>query len=169
MIYVIGSLRNPKIPTIAAELRRETWEEIFDNWYAAGPEADDYWQAYEKAKGHTFAEALASHEAQHVFAFDQTHLLRASGVVLVLPAGKSGHLELGWALGKGKKGYILLDGEPDRFDVMYNFADGVFTTVSELARQIRRDLSPRPAISFTGDTDLWRPEGRLGVRLAGRS
>jgi len=56
--------------------------------------------------------------------------------VLVLPAGKSGHLELGYMIGQGKPGYILLDGEPERFDVMYNFATGVFTNLSDLLKVI---------------------------------
>ncbi len=79
-----------------------------------------------------YKEALADHGAQHVYNFDRTFLTRASTVVLVLPAGKSGHLELGWALGQGKRGFILLDGEPDRYDVMYNFSTGVCLSMQEL-------------------------------------
>lgn len=131
MIYVIGSLRNPRVPEVAEELRSHG-AEVFDGWYAAGPEADDYWQAYANARGQGFAEALADWPAQNVFKFDLTHLSRADVVVLVLPAGKSGHLELGWALGQGKAGYILLDGEPERYDVMYNFATGVANNLKDL-------------------------------------
>lgn len=122
MIYLIGSLRNPKVPLVANTLREATGVEVFDDWYAAGPEADDYWQRYEQGRGHTFAQALRGHAAQNVFAFDKRHLERATTAVLVAPAGKSGHLELGIHLGKGKPGYILLDGEPERWDVMYQFA-----------------------------------------------
>ena len=52
--------------------------------------------------------------------------------MLVLPAGKSGHLEAGYLIGQGKPVYILLAGEPERFDVMYNFAAGVYTSLDEL-------------------------------------
>ena len=130
-MYLIGSLRNEKVPEIANILRAEG-HEVFDQWYGAGPEADDCWQKYCKNKGMNFREALADHGAQHVYHFDRTFLTRSDTVVLVLPAGKSGHLELGWALGQGKRGYILLDGEPERYDVMYNFADGVFTNIGDL-------------------------------------
>ena len=130
MIYLIGSLRNPEVPRIAAKLR-DAELEVFDDWYAAGPEADDKWRDYERERGRTYRQALNGYAARHVFDFDRHHLERASAVVLVLPAGKSGHLELGWALGQGKKGYILLD-SPERWDVMYQFADGVFETVDEL-------------------------------------
>ena len=135
MIYLIGSLRNPEIPLIANQLR-EAGHEVFDDWYAAGPEADDYWRDYERGRGHNFREALQGHAAGHVYCFDREHLERANIVVLALPAGKSGHLELGWALGQGKKGYILLDADPERFDVMYKFATAVVTTVDELIKEL---------------------------------
>jgi len=135
LIYLIGSLRNPEVPKIAEQLRFYG-HEVFDQWYGAGPNADDCWQEYCKNKGMNFKEALADHGAQHVYQFDRTYLTRADTVVLVLPAGKSGHLELGWALGQGKKGYILLNGEPDRYDVMYNFATGVFCSLDELATEL---------------------------------
>lgn len=135
MIYLIGSLRNPRVPEVAKELR--TWGfEVFDEWHAAGEEADQKWRDYEVARGHTFSEALKGYPARHVFEYDRLHLLRSTTVVLMLPAGKSGHLELGWALGKGKQGYILLDGEPDRFDVMCAFADDVFTDLQQLVNQL---------------------------------
>jgi len=134
MIYLIGSLRNPEIPKIAKVLR-EAGFETFDDWYAAGPEADDKWRDYEVGRGRSFKEALQGYAAGHVFEFDFKHLKRADTVVLVLPAGKSGHLELGWSLGQGKRGYILLD-NPERFDVMYKLATGVFDKLEDLVSEI---------------------------------
>ena len=131
VVYLVGSLRNPEVTKIAKRLR-EYGLEVFDDWMAAGPEADDYWMKYEQQRGHSLAEAIKGHAAQHVFHFDKRHLEAADAVVLVLPAGRSGHLELGWALGRGKRCYILLDREPERFDVMYAFADGVYTDLKAL-------------------------------------
>ena len=105
---------------------------VFDDWYAAGPEADDKWMDYEKARGHDFATALQGYAANHVYQFDLHHLKRADMGLLVLPAGKSGHLEFGYMIGQGKPAYILLDKEPDRFDVMYRFATGVFSKIDDL-------------------------------------
>jgi nucleoside 2-deoxyribosyltransferase len=136
IIYLIGSLRNPQVPVIANQLREAT-HEVFDDWYAAGPEADDKWRDYEQARAHTFSEALQGYAANHVFEFDRHHLRRCDAAVLLLPAGKSGHLELGYAIGLGKPGYILMGAEPDRFDVMYRFATGVFYTVEELIDVLR--------------------------------
>lgn len=130
-IYLIGSLRNPRVTEIA-KLLREQGHEVFDDWMAAGPEADDYWMRYEQARGHDFKTALAGYAGQHVYTYDKYHLDRCGVGVLVLPAGKSGHLELGYLIGQGKPGYILLEGEPERFDVMYNFASGVYTKLEDL-------------------------------------
>ena len=141
MIYLIGSLKNPEIPKIANRLREALKVEVFDDWFAAGPEADDKWRDYEIGRERSFMEALSGLAARHVFEFDKRHLEHASSVVLALPAGKSGHLELGWALGRGVPGFVLLD-SPERWDVMYQFATGVFTNLEELIDHLissRRD------------------------------
>ena len=127
MIYLIGSLRNPEVPKLAHCLR-QAGHEVFDDWYAAGPHADDCWQAYEEARGESFQEALQGNAAQHVYQYDRRHLDRASAGVLMLPAGRSGYLELGYLIGQGKPGYVLLDKPPERWDVMYGFADRVCVT-----------------------------------------
>lgn len=134
-IYLIGSLRNPNIPKIANQLRDEGFE-VFDDWYAAGPEADDYWRDYEKGRGHSFTEALDGYACWHVFDYDKSHLDRCDMAVLALPAGKSGHLELGYFIGTGKPGFILMDDDPDRFDCMYRFANKVVYSVDTLVEAI---------------------------------
>lgn len=133
-MYVIGSLRNENVPSVADELR-QIGIDAFDDWMAAGPEADDYWKKYERGRGHSYQDALSGYAAQHVFVFDKYHLDRCDAALLVLPAGRSGHLELGYAIGSGKSGFILLDGDyldDGRFDVMYNFATRVFTSKGEM-------------------------------------
>jgi hypothetical protein len=136
MVYLIGSLRNPEVPKIAEAIRLATGEEVFDDWFSAGPEADDKWRDYERSRGHSYQQALSGLAAKHVFEFDRLHLERASSVVLALPAGKSGHLELGWAMGSGTPGYILLD-SPDRWDIMYQFATGVFSNLTDLVKELK--------------------------------
>jgi hypothetical protein len=131
VIYIIGSLRNPRIPEVGRELRR-LGHEVFDDWFAAGPLADDAWKEYEQSLGRNYAEALDGAAADHVFSFDKRHLDAAEGAVLVAPAGKSAHLELGYMVGQGKRTAVLID-SPDRWDVMYKFADAVVFTISELA------------------------------------
>lgn len=138
-VYLIGSLRNPEIPIIAKGIRRRfPFVEVFDDWYAAGPEADDYWQKYETTKGNDMARALNGHAAKHVFSFDKRHLDASDIGILVMPAGKSGHLEIGYMAGKGKRTYVLLDKEPERFDVMYNFTNGVYTDIGMLLEELTK-------------------------------
>ena len=130
-IYVIGSLRNEEIPNVAKSLR-SVGLDVFDDWFAAGPEADDFWKKYEVDRGHDYKEALKGYAARHVYEFDRHHLDRCDAALLVLPAGRSGHLELGYVIGSGKPGYILLDGQDARFDVMYGFATEVFVNEGEM-------------------------------------
>lgn len=134
IVYVIGSLRNSIIPTVANTIQA-AGHEAFADWYGAGSEADDKWKEYEIERGNTYLQALTSYGAQAVFQFDRKHLERADAAVLVAPAGKSGHLELGWALGKGKKGYYLLD-NPDRWDVMLQFATLVTDKLSDIIEDL---------------------------------
>ena len=134
-IYLIGSLRNPNVPHLGNFLR-DKGHTVFDDWFAAGEVADDRWQAYEQLRGRSYDAALKGHAAQNVFLFDARHINAATAGVLYLPAGKSGHLELGIMIGQGKPGYVLFDREPERWDVMYNFARGVFFTKEDLARAL---------------------------------
>lgn len=130
-IYLIGSLRNPEVPKLADTLRK-AGHDVFDDWYAAGPEADDYWRSYEKEKGHSYIEGLAGYAANHVFEYDHYHLNRCDTGILQLPAGRSGHLEFGYVVGANKPGIILLDKDYDRWDVMYRFATKVVDNVPDL-------------------------------------
>jgi hypothetical protein len=129
-IYIIGSLRNTNVTTVG-NLVRAAGFEAFDDWHGTGPEADDHWFKYEKLRGRSFIEALSGRAAQNTFALDRDNILRSDAVIMVTPAGKSGHLEFGFARGNGKPGVILMDGEPERYDVMYNFASKITFDVQE--------------------------------------
>lgn len=130
-VYLIGSLRNPRIPDVASFLRKSGYE-VFDDWFAAGPEADDCWRNYEKERGRSYKEALSGYAARHVFGFDKHHLDTADAAVLVAPAGRSAHLELGYMAGKGRPTFVYFEEEPERWDVMYQFVTGVCFSVEEL-------------------------------------
>lgn len=136
-VYLIGSLRNPIIPALGEEIRKLGYD-VFDDWHAAGPEADDEWRRYEKERGHSYIQALEGYAAKHVFEFDKRHLDSADVGVLVLPAGKSGHLELGYLIGQQKPTAILLDQDYDRYDVMYRFAEAVVDSEKGLLEWLRQ-------------------------------
>lgn len=144
LIYLIGSLRNPEVPSVAAQLRAAGYL-VFDDWFAAGPHADDAWRDYERARGHKLPEALKGEAAWHVFEFDKKWLEKADAVVLMMPAGKSAFMELGWSLGQGKPGFILLDADPERYDVMFRFATGVASNIEGLLQMLREEKIRRMA------------------------
>lgn len=136
-IYVIGSLRNPAVTEFSNQIEA-LGIEAFSSWYGAGEKADDAWKEYQTARGLNFGQALKEYAAQHVFQFDKFHLDRTDAAVLLLPAGKSGHLELGYTVGRGKPGYIVFEQMPeDRWDVMYNFATKVFFSRQDFLDELR--------------------------------
>lgn len=155
-IYLTGSLENPRIPDLAIALR-EAGHSVFDDWFAAGPDADKMWKVYEQRRGRTYVEAVrAGLAAQHVFDFDRFHLSQADIVILAMPCGKSGCLELGWALGQGKLGYVLLD-DPTKWDVMFKFATNVFDNLNDLLTELAQcPLQPCSNSQWWGRWSWWR-------------
>jgi hypothetical protein len=137
VIYLIGSLRHPRVREVASALRARRLE-VFDDWHAAGPEADDIWQRYEQERGRSYREALAGEHAQTAYKMDRRNLDLCRAAVLVMPAGKSGHIELGYAVGQGKPGYILLEQEPERWDLMYAFATKIYYHIELLTEELAR-------------------------------
>ena len=139
-IYLIGSLRNENVPIVGQSIRAAGFE-VFDEWYSAGKIADDSFKEYFQARGISYPEALKSYAARHIFNFDKRHLDRCDSAVLVAPAGRSGHLELGYCVGRGKPTYVLMDNESDRWDLMLQFANAVVFSVEELVEAIKNDTS----------------------------
>ena len=135
LIYLIGSLRNPEIPKIGNYLRTFGLD-IFDDWWSASEDADDWLRDYYKERNFSYKEILHSHAAKHIFAFDKYHLDRADTGLLVMPAGRSGHMELLYMIGQGKPGYVLFDKEPERVDIMYQFATDVFFDLESLSKEL---------------------------------
>lgn len=136
-IYIVGSLKNWKIVGLTNELQKLGFD-VFSEWLTPGPEADTYLLKYAKMRGWSYKQALNSYAATHVFNFDKYHIDRCDLAIMVMPAGKSAHLELGYITGTGKPGYILFDREPKRFDVMYKFATDVFFAKVDLIHELRR-------------------------------
>jgi hypothetical protein len=140
VVYLIGALKNERIPAIANALEAETGYEVFADWFTPGPDADEYLRKYVIERKGGIREALNGYAVRHVFEFDKEHIDRADAVVMVMPAGKSGHLELGYAIGKGTPGFILFEAEPERFDVMWKFATGVAFKIEELVPLLKRHV-----------------------------
>ncbi len=65
-----------------------------------------------------------------IFNEDLDNEKASKNFILVLPAGKSGHIEAGIAYGLGKKCYAI--GEYDATDSLYNIFENIFTDEKEL-------------------------------------
>lgn len=111
-IYVASSWRNPLQPNVVAKLREDghevydfrepapgergfSWSEIDPNWKDWTPDQ--------------FVMALSHPIAVRGFDNDSQAMWRADACVLVLPCGRSAHLEAGWMSGAGRWLGILLD------------------------------------------------------------
>ena len=73
---------------------------------------------------------LKSEIVLKIFEEDLESEKKAKNFLLVLPAGKSGHIEAGIAYGMGKKCYAI--GEYDATDSLYNIFETIFENEKEL-------------------------------------
>ena len=143
-VYLGGSLREGRVQGMAKVLRTIPGIHVFDDWSSAHPEADDKWRDYEKDRSHSIEQALEGNTANQIFNFDRLNILASDVFVLVLPCGKSGHLEAGFMAGLreagyGKKVYAYIGADPERYDIMSRFFDGVFSSCDELYEHIEKD------------------------------
>ncbi len=71
------------------------------------------------------------------FEADFAAMQKADTFVLVLPCGKSAHLELGWAVGAGKRTAVLLE-DPVEPELMYRMVDYLAPSLPALIRWLLR-------------------------------
>lgn len=123
-IYVASSWRNERQPAVVSELRA-AGHAVYDFRHPAPgckgfawADIDPMWQGWD---AESFRRMLDHPVAKAGFTADWRAMQWADAVVLVLPCGRSAHLELGWAVGAGKQTVALLaDGEPE---LMYRMVD----------------------------------------------
>lgn len=78
---------------------------------------------------------LKSDIVMHIFSEDLEAERASKNLLLVLPAGKSGHIEAGIAYGMGKKCYAI--GEYDATDSLYNIFEKIFKSEEELEKFLK--------------------------------
>ena len=125
-VYVASSWRNPQQPDVVAGLRAEGFA-VYDfrnphpgdqgfHW----SEIDPRWQEWD-VDGFIFG--LEHAIACDGFRKDMSALKWCDVCVLLLPCGRSAHLEAGWAAGAGKRLVVMLEKiEPE---LMYKMAEQI--------------------------------------------
>ena len=78
---------------------------------------------------------LKSDIVLNIFNEDMEAEKNSNNFLLVLPAGKSGHIEAGVAYGLGKKCFAI--GEYDATDSLYNIFDEIFLNMNELEEYLK--------------------------------
>ena len=139
-VYVASSWRNRTQPLVVETLR--AWgHEVYDfrhpyigNDGFQWAEIDPQWERWSPQQ---FIQALTSDLAYDGFQSDAKALRDTDAVVMVMPCGRSSHLELGWAAGAGKPTAILLDG-PCEPELMYKLAGFITTNLAEIGRWLAK-------------------------------
>lgn len=140
-VYVASSWRNPRQGAVVAALR-QAGHDVYDfrapalgqdgfSW----SEIDLNWQTWTPRK---FREALQHLAAKRGFSFDVRALASADATVLVLPCGRSAHLELGYAAGSGQRTFVLCDSTLDEPELLYLMATGICLDIAELLDELQR-------------------------------
>lgn len=140
-IYVASSWRNERQPRIVEALR-ERGHDPYDfrhpadgedgfHWREVMPSWDDQGDGLVPAG--EYLDALRHPRAIRGFALDHEALDRCLACILVLPAGRSAHLELGYFTGRPKPTAILLD-DPVIPELMYGLADYVTPNLELMLR-----------------------------------
>jgi hypothetical protein len=104
----------------------------------AGHYSFDFRQAKD-AGALTAGEMLKTDQARHAFEADKGGLDWATDVILLLPAGRSSHLEAGYAVGLGKRLFIVAAPVAGEWDVMYAFADAICESFAELLAALGKE------------------------------
>ena len=140
-IYVASSWRNPYQPMIVTLLRKKhqvydfrdpdshfTWNQIDPNWQE--------WNNSQYIEGLDHPFAVAGYQ------IDYQAMQWADTFVLVMPCGRSAHLEAGWAVGASKRLAILLDHNlPVEPELMYKMADLITDELHILTNWVDNSLS----------------------------
>lgn len=140
-VYVASSWRNTVQPEVVAALR-VAGHEVYDFRNPAPGDAGFSWSQCSNnvfPDAREFRDEILTHPiAQSAFAKDMDALRNAEATVLVLPCGRSAHLELGWATGTGQKTIVLLDDPLSERELMYLMNTKICLSLNEVIEELRQ-------------------------------
>ncbi len=139
-IYVASSWRNQRQPSVVIELRKDGFEVYDFREPAPGlggfswSEIDPDWKQW------TTTEMVRAYQhpiARRGFALDMAALALCDACVLVMPCGRSAHLEAGLVLGNGKWVAVLQE-EKAEAELVYAACSLVTSSLDEVRRELIR-------------------------------
>ena len=152
-IYVASSWRNTYQPGVVTALR-EAGHVVYDFRHPVPghdgfrwSEIDPQWQSWTVEQ---YRQALGHPIAARGFQYDMEGLVTAEATVLVLPCGRSAHLELGYAVGQRQQTLVYMP-EPTEPELMYKMVDGVYGTLEEVCAHLQRVIRLGIAQEGRGD------------------
>lgn len=150
-IYLASSWRNAAQPALVATLRA-AGHEVYDFRNPAEGQNGFAWSAIDREwltwEPEQFAKLLRTHPvAQEGFGHDKRALDWCDTCVLLLPSGRSAHLEAGYAAGQGKQVVTLLAAEGFEPELMYLLGDAVVTSEDEMLLILAQPLAPRETVA----------------------
>lgn len=143
-IYIASSWKNKDVVRSLANILRGDGHEVFDftdpNCHTV-PGIEKYvfdGKAFAAYRGQDPAtvdwiDFLTWDPSKRAYRSDKAGLDWADTVVLLLPSGRSSHLEAGYGVGQHKELYIFGNLPVGEFDAMYGFANGCFRSNQFLA------------------------------------
>lgn len=139
-IYVASSWRNDYQPEVVRGLR-ELDHEVYDFKHPVPGNEGFHWSEIGRGwKSWTldeYTEALKHPIAEAGFTLDFAAMMESDACVLVLPCGRSAHIEAGYFVGANKPLLILLSSEQFEPELMYKMATGVFTGLGPLLLKLQ--------------------------------
>lgn len=137
-IYVASSWRNNQQQEVVAKLRTEG-HEVYDFKNPPNNTGFSWKQAeYNMYDKHLYSRHLATDKVSLIgFTSDKDNLNWCDTCVLLLPCGRSAHLEAGYAIGQGKEVFIVLSDEQFEPELMYLLADCVCASIPDLYVALR--------------------------------
>lgn len=140
-IYVASSWRNAFQPQVVAALRA-AGHDVYD---FRNPEPGDHGFGWRQCATpeqlqdpRAFRDEVLTHPvAQAGFGKDMRALAGADVTVLVLPCGRSAHLELGYATGAGQRTIVLLDAPMSEPELMYLMNSEICVSLDEVVESLR--------------------------------
>ena len=139
-IYVASSWRNGQQPTVVKALR-EAGHEVYD-FRNPAPDGQGFsWREIDpdwmKWTIYQYVHNIRQPPADRGFKLDRDALHWCDTCVLVLPCGRSAHLEAGYAAGQGKRTIIMLSQDGFEPELMYRLGHGFVTNVAELVTALQ--------------------------------